>query len=69
MHVRFRYFRGSMSTWDELFSQASEFADTLDPALLINISHAVEGLDGTVAVWFWSEDEDEHEETDTGAAV
>ena len=57
MKVKYRFFRGSFVSWDELFAEASAFASELGPSRVINISHAVAGTDGTVAVWYWSDEE------------
>jgi hypothetical protein len=57
MKVKCKFFRGSFVSWDELFAEATEFASRIGPTLVINISHAVAGTDGTVAVWYWSEED------------
>jgi hypothetical protein len=57
MQVRYKLFRGSLVSWDQLFMQAAEFASSIGPTLVINVSHAVAGQDGTVAVWYWDTDE------------
>jgi len=57
MKVKYKLFRGSFASWDELFTEAAEFASQIGPTLVINISHAVAGTDGTVAVWYWSEED------------
>ena len=57
--VTFRMFRGTFKTWDELFTEASNFANGLGPGQLINISHSVDDGDGVVAVWFWSDGTEE----------
>jgi hypothetical protein len=53
--VRFKMFRGVMATWYELFAQAAEFANTLEPSRLISIAHSEDNNDGVVAVWYWGE--------------
>jgi len=50
--VRFKIFRGAWSSWRKLFTEASEFASTLDEGALINISHSAAGADGVVVVWY-----------------
>jgi hypothetical protein len=57
MQVKYKLFRGSLVSWEQLFAQAAEFASSIGPTLVINISHAVAGQDGTVAVWYWETDE------------
>ena len=53
--VRFRMFRGTIATWDDLFSEAAAFATTLGRERLISISHSEDQQDGVVAVWYWDE--------------
>ena len=48
-------FRGTMATWDQLFSEAAEFATKLGRERLISISHSEDQQDGVVAVWYWAE--------------
>lgn len=57
MRVKYRFFRGTLATWDMLFQRAGEFASEIGPTLVINISHSAAGADGTVTVWYWAEDE------------
>lgn len=51
--VRFEMWRGTLASWNTLFSQAAKFASGLEEGSLINISHAVSHGDGVVAVWYW----------------
>jgi len=53
--IEYRMFRGTLQTWDELFSQAAAFASTLRPEELISISHSEDSNDGVVAVWYWAD--------------
>lgn len=55
MAVRFKMFRGTIATWDQLFAEAAEFATTLGRERLITISHSEDQQDGVVAVWYWAE--------------
>ena len=50
--VTYKMFRGALPGWDELFTSASEFASSLKPEQLINISHSVNNTDGVVTVWY-----------------
>ena len=50
--VTFEVFRGTLVTWDDLFSQAAEFAGTLPPTDLISISHSADQSEGVVTVWY-----------------
>lgn len=49
MKVTFKIFRGVFESWDEIFSEASEFASSLEKDHLINISHSAAGADGFVS--------------------
>lgn len=53
--VEYRMFRGTLQSWDELFSQAAAFASTLRPEELITISHSEDSNDGVVTVWYWGD--------------
>jgi hypothetical protein len=63
--MRFQVFRGSWVSWDELFSQAAEFASDLGPSRVVNISHSESNSgNGVVTVWYWDEAaEDDREAT------
>ena len=52
--VQYKMFRGTLASWDALFSEAAEFATTLDRERLISISHSEDQNDGVVAVWYWA---------------
>jgi hypothetical protein len=54
--LTFRSYRGTMATWEELFSAAARFASDLGPDRLLNISHSVDDDDGVVTVWYWTTD-------------
>jgi hypothetical protein len=51
-------FRGTLETWDELFTEAAQFATEIGPERVVNISHSDSHGRGVVAVWYWkTEDE------------
>ncbi len=52
--VGFKVFRGSLASWDELFSEAAAFATEIGPFKLINISHSEDDNEGVVTVWYWT---------------
>jgi hypothetical protein len=56
MHVSFEVFRGTWSSWVELFAQASEFATQVGPDKLISISHSEDDDEGVVTVWYWTDE-------------
>lgn len=51
--VQFKSFRGTLSSWKTLFTQAAEFASTISREKLITISHSADNMDGVVTVWYW----------------
>jgi len=53
MKVKFRVFRGTWASWNELFQKAAAFASTLPPERLISISHSEDKDDGVVTVWYY----------------
>ena len=50
-------FRGSRSSWEELFTRAAQFATKLGAFRVINISHSCDGNNGVVTVWYWSDED------------
>lgn len=52
--VRFEIFRGVYASWDQLCSDAAEFATGIGPKNLIGISHSEDRDDGVITVWYWS---------------
>jgi len=59
MKVAFETFQSDWRSWDHLFTQAAEFASSIEPEDLITISHSSDNGAGIVTVWYWTEDEDE----------
>lgn len=57
VRLSFKYFRGTWSTWDSLFSQAAQFATELGPERVVSISHSSDQNVGVVTVWYWSTQE------------
>ncbi len=56
--VKFESFRGTFSSWEELFSEAAEFASQIARDRLISISHSADQSRGVVTVWYWGEPTD-----------
>ena len=52
-HVVYKIFRGTFCSFDDLFSQAADFATQIGPHHLISISHSEDKDDGVVTVWYW----------------
>ena len=55
MRVEFRIFRGTFNSWEDLFTEAAEFATSLGRERLINISHSEDKNEGVVTVWYWAD--------------
>ena len=56
--VKYKYFRDMSKSWAEMFNEAAEFAASIGPERLINISHSHTGFEGVIAVWYWGEPSD-----------
>lgn len=56
MRVNYKFFRGSLASWDELFGRAANFATETGWDRVISISHSCAGADGVVTVWYWEEE-------------
>ena len=53
-----RTFRGTFTTWNDLFSEAAEFATELGPERVVSISHSADSSDGVVVVWYWATEDE-----------
>lgn len=51
--MAYRYVRGTLATWDELFTQAADIASRIGPERVLNISHSSDKGNGVVTVWYW----------------
>jgi len=51
--MAYKYFRGTLATWDELFDQAAKFATETGPERVVGISHSADHSNGVVTVWYW----------------
>lgn len=54
----FRFFRGTLESWESLFSDAAAFATEVGPERLVSVSHSEDANDGVVTVWYWTNDQD-----------
>ena len=59
VEAKYKMFRGTMTTWDDLFDDAAQFATELGEMRVINVSHSCAGSDGVVTVWYWSDESSE----------
>lgn len=58
MLVRYKMFRGTLKSWDALFTEASEFASQLPRERMISVSHSADQGHGVVTVWYWADAKD-----------
>jgi hypothetical protein len=56
--LTFKIFRGSLASWEELFTKAAQFATKIGSERVHNISHSADHSDGVVTVWYWTNDID-----------
>lgn len=52
--LAYQVFRGTWASWDDLFTQASAFANEVGPERVLSISHSSDHSDGVVTVWYWT---------------
>jgi hypothetical protein len=53
MKVRFRLFKSSMKSWDDLCTEAAEFASEKGRERLISLSVSEDHYEGVIVVWYW----------------
>jgi len=51
--IKFEIFKSGMKSWESLFAEAAEFANSLQADRLINICHSADNNQGVVVVWYW----------------
>lgn len=51
--LQYKVFKSGYSSWDTLFNQACEFANSIGRENVLNISHSCHNNDGVVTVWYW----------------
>ena len=52
--LHFEVFRGSWTTWHDLFAGAADFASKVGAERVVSISHSEDRNIGVVTVWYWS---------------
>ena len=55
MQITFKMFRGTFKSWETLFAEAADFANSIKPDRFISISHSADQSNGVVVVWYWGE--------------
>lgn len=55
--LAYRIFRGTRASWQQLFREAAEFANSPGPERVVSISHSEDNNDGVVAIWYWRTDD------------
>ena len=51
--LTYKIFRGTFTTWENVFDEACAFANSIDPQRVVSISHS-DANGGIVTVWFWA---------------
>jgi hypothetical protein len=54
----YKYFRGTLATWDDLFGQAAQFATEIGSECVVGVSHSSDRGDGVVTVWYWTQEDE-----------
>jgi hypothetical protein len=53
MQVKYRLFKATFKSWDELCKEAATFASEQKKERLINISVSEDHNEGVIIVWYW----------------
>lgn len=56
MKVKHQIFKSSFKFWDELCTEAAQYASKIPPDRLINVSHSCDHSTGVVVVWYHTDD-------------
>ena len=56
--MAYRMFRGTLTTWDDLFAEAAQFATEIGSERVVSISHSADHSKGVVTVWYWTTEEE-----------
>ena len=51
--LRYKIFKSSMKTWEDLFTEASDFANTVGEMNVQSITTSCDHNVGVVTVWYW----------------
>ena len=54
MTLQFEVFRSSITSWNELFEEASLFATGIGEERVLTITTSADRGDGIVVVWYWA---------------
>jgi hypothetical protein len=54
--MAYKMFRGTLASWDDLFSEAAAFATSIGPERVVGISHSEDRDAGVVTVWYWTDE-------------
>jgi len=54
--LKFKVFESSWDSWNKIFQDAADFADSVGKENVLNISHSCDGHNkGVVTVWYWEQ--------------
>lgn len=55
MRVAVKVFESGLRSWNDLCTEAAEFATTVGKDRLVAISHSEDDNQGVVTVWYWTD--------------
>ncbi len=55
MRLLTKVFRATFKSWQSLFDDATDFANSLGQERVVSISHSCDSGEGVVVVWYWGE--------------
>ena len=54
--LKFQVFESSWDSWNKIFQNAANFADSIGRENVLSISHSCDGHNkGVVTVWYWEQ--------------
>ena len=55
MQVKYKFFKATLKSWDNMHAEVAEFATMIGRERLINISNSSDHSEAVITVWYWSE--------------
>lgn len=53
IEAKYKLFKSSYDSWEEMSRQVAEFLTSLGPGKVIGVSHSHHNQLGVMAVWYW----------------
>ena len=54
MIARFKLFKSSFDSWEQMCQDAADFLTQVGPQRVIGVSHSQESSLGVITVWYWA---------------